>query len=58
MILNLQLPEWQETLESARARYVEVVKALADKYPSENLLLVTHGKSSCLVLQSLVQCRL
>lgn len=23
---------------------MEVVKALADKYPSENLLLVTHGK--------------
>ncbi|XP_016506465.1 uncharacterized protein LOC107824229 [Nicotiana tabacum] len=39
-----KLPEWQETLESARARYVEVVKALADKYPSENLLLVTHGE--------------
>lgn len=39
-----KLPEWEETLESARARYVEVVKALADKYPSENLLLVTHGE--------------
>ncbi|WMV30996.1 hypothetical protein MTR67_024381 [Solanum verrucosum] len=39
-----KLPEWEESLESARARYVEVVKALADKYPSENLLLVTHGE--------------
>ncbi|MCD9638979.1 hypothetical protein HAX54_023214 [Datura stramonium] len=39
-----KLPDWEETLESARARYVKVVKALADKYPSENLLLVTHGE--------------
>ncbi|KAM3344627.1 hypothetical protein P3S68_024336 [Capsicum galapagoense] len=39
-----KLPEWEETLESARSRYKEVVKALADKYPSENLLLVTHGE--------------
>lgn len=27
----------------ARARYVHTVQALADKYPTENLLLVTHG---------------
>ncbi|KAL6560382.1 hypothetical protein OROGR_003941 [Orobanche gracilis] len=39
-----ELPRWQETLEGARARYLEVIKALADKYPSENLLLVTHGE--------------
>ncbi|KAL0373440.1 UNVERIFIED_CONTAM: hypothetical protein Sradi_3259700 [Sesamum radiatum] len=38
-----QLPKWQETVEDARARYVEVMKTLADKYPSENLLLVTHA---------------
>ncbi|CAI9786034.1 unnamed protein product [Fraxinus pennsylvanica] len=42
--LHKQLPEWQETIEGARARYREVIKALADKYPSENLLLVTHGE--------------
>lgn len=42
--LHKQLPEWQETIEGARARYLEVIKALADKYPSENLLLVTHGE--------------
>ncbi|KAL2536547.1 Phosphoglycerate mutase family protein [Forsythia ovata] len=42
--LHKQLPEWQETLEGARGRYLEVIKALADKYPSENLLLVTHGE--------------
>ncbi|KAK6142988.1 hypothetical protein DH2020_023336 [Rehmannia glutinosa] len=39
-----KLPQWQETVEGARARYLEVIKTLADKYPSENLLLVTHGK--------------
>ncbi|KAI3449069.1 hypothetical protein Pfo_005734 [Paulownia fortunei] len=39
-----ELPRWQETVEGARARYLEVIKTLADKYPSENLLLVTHGE--------------
>ncbi|KAL3814986.1 hypothetical protein ACJIZ3_016254 [Penstemon smallii] len=39
-----ELPRWQETLEGARARYLEVIKALADIYPSENLLLITHGE--------------
>ncbi|XP_051129243.1 uncharacterized protein LOC127250127 [Andrographis paniculata] len=39
-----EVPKWQETLEGARARYVEVIKKLAEKYPSENLLLVTHGE--------------
>lgn len=28
----------------ARSRYASVIKALADKYPNENLLLVTHGE--------------
>jgi hypothetical protein len=28
----------------ARSRYASVIKALADKYPDENLLLVTHGE--------------
>ncbi|KAK3019680.1 hypothetical protein RJ639_004155 [Escallonia herrerae] len=39
-----KLPQWEETVTGARARYVRVIKALADKYPSENLLLVTHGE--------------
>ncbi|CAA0813565.1 Phosphoglycerate mutase family protein [Striga hermonthica] len=39
-----ELPRWQETVEGARARYLEVIKTLANKYPSENLLLVTHGE--------------
>ncbi|VFQ83321.1 unnamed protein product [Cuscuta campestris] len=39
-----KLPDWEEPVLAARARYVDVAKALADKYPSENLLLVTHGE--------------
>lgn len=39
-----ELPKWQETAEGAPARYLDVIKALADKYLSENLLLVTHGE--------------
>lgn len=31
-------------MAGANDRYVQVFKALADKYPSENLLLVTHGR--------------
>ncbi|CAH2063384.1 unnamed protein product [Thlaspi arvense] len=39
-----EMPKWEESLEGCRDRYVKVVKALADKYPTENLLLVTHGE--------------
>ncbi|KFK35250.1 hypothetical protein AALP_AA5G260300 [Arabis alpina] len=39
-----ELPKWEESVEGCRDRYVKVVKALADKYPEENLLLVTHGE--------------
>ncbi|KAK9274059.1 hypothetical protein L1049_018873 [Liquidambar formosana] len=41
--LYKELPQWEETVLGARNRYAEVIQALADKYPSENLLLVTHG---------------
>ena len=45
-----QLPQWKETVDGARYRYAQVIKTLADKYPSENLLLVTHGKlHSCVI---------
>lgn len=43
MVYN-ELPKWEETVTEARTRYIRVIKALADKYPSENLLLVTHGE--------------
>ncbi|XP_031287763.1 uncharacterized protein LOC116146488 [Pistacia vera] len=40
-----ELPKWEETVGGARDRYAQIIKALADKYPSENLLLVTHGEA-------------
>lgn len=39
-----ELPRWEETVIGARGRYARIIKALADKYPSENLLLVSHGE--------------
>ncbi|KAM1369969.1 hypothetical protein ACFX15_039751 [Malus domestica] len=39
-----ELPQWGESVTGARARYVHVIEALADKYPTENLLLVSHGE--------------
>ncbi|XP_047338698.1 uncharacterized protein LOC124942276 [Impatiens glandulifera] len=39
-----KLPKWEETDAETRSRYVNIIKDLADKYPSENLLLVTHGE--------------
>ncbi|KAL0714879.1 hypothetical protein Bca4012_021858 [Brassica carinata] len=39
-----EMPTWGESEEDCRDRYVKVVKALADKYPTENLLLITHGE--------------
>ncbi|KAB2016069.1 hypothetical protein ES319_D08G071200v1 [Gossypium barbadense] len=39
-----KMPQWEETVDESRSRYKQSIKALADKYPSENLLLVTHGE--------------
>ncbi|KAF6146165.1 hypothetical protein GIB67_015603 [Kingdonia uniflora] len=39
-----EMPQWEETVTGARERYVRVIAALADKFPSENLLIVTHGE--------------
>lgn len=39
-----ELPQWEETVLGAHTRYERVIRSLADKYPSENLLLVTHGE--------------
>ncbi|THG08091.1 hypothetical protein TEA_015331 [Camellia sinensis var. sinensis] len=38
-----ELPRWEETVIGARRRYAQIIRALADKFPSENLLFVTHG---------------
>ncbi|KAH0456303.1 hypothetical protein IEQ34_014210 [Dendrobium chrysotoxum] len=40
-----QLPLWEESLAVARERYRTVIEALADKFPHENLLLVTHAEA-------------
>ncbi|XP_062208243.1 uncharacterized protein LOC133909710 [Phragmites australis] len=39
-----EVPKWGESVLDARNRYASVIKTLADKYPDENLLLVTHGE--------------
>ncbi|KAK4752316.1 hypothetical protein SAY87_021114 [Trapa incisa] len=39
-----KLPKWGETREDARARYERVLRAIADKYPCDNLLFITHGE--------------
>ncbi|KAJ0255588.1 Phosphoglycerate mutase family protein [Hirschfeldia incana] len=39
-----EMPLWEETVEGCTDRFLGLVKTLADKYPSENLLLVTHGE--------------
>ncbi|XP_078440094.1 uncharacterized protein LOC144710251 isoform X1 [Wolffia australiana] len=38
------LPPWEEELGKARMRYKKVITAIADKYPNENILLITHGE--------------
>lgn len=43
--LHTEAPKWGESVRGARIRYASVIKALADKYPDENLLLVTHGEA-------------
>ncbi|XP_010524426.1 PREDICTED: uncharacterized protein LOC104802488 [Tarenaya hassleriana] len=50
-----ELPKWEETVEGCRDRYVNMVKALADNYPSENLLLVTHGEGVGTVLSTFLE---
>lgn len=39
-----EMPRWEESVLGARNRYARVIQTLADKYPHENLLLVTHGE--------------
>ncbi|XP_008803826.2 uncharacterized protein LOC103717283 [Phoenix dactylifera] len=39
-----EMPCWEESVLDARNRYASIIRALADKYPHENLLLVTHGE--------------
>ncbi|CAJ1779755.1 unnamed protein product [Sphenostylis stenocarpa] len=39
-----ELPQWGESDLEAEERYKQLIKDLADKYPTENLLFVTHGE--------------
>ncbi|KAK4754448.1 hypothetical protein SAY87_002552 [Trapa incisa] len=50
-----KLPQWEETVFETRNRYVEIIKALADKHPSENLLLVTHGEGVGVAVSAFMQ---
>ncbi|KAI5430450.1 hypothetical protein KIW84_034869 [Lathyrus oleraceus] len=47
-----QLPKWEESVTQAKVRYQETITNLADKYPTENLLLVTHGEGTQVALSS------
>lgn len=39
-----ELPHWQEKTENAHERYTKTIQALADKFPRDNVLCVTHGE--------------
>ncbi|XP_057741611.1 uncharacterized protein LOC130960261 [Arachis stenosperma] len=47
-----ELPRWEEPVLQTKARYQHIVKDLADKHPTENLLLVTHGEGVGVALSS------
>ncbi|KAI5080707.1 hypothetical protein GOP47_0003890 [Adiantum capillus-veneris] len=39
-----KLPDWRETLDASYKRYVDTFQAIADMFPGENILCVTHGE--------------
>ncbi|CAI8612419.1 unnamed protein product [Vicia faba] len=47
-----ELPRWGESFIEARARYQQTIKELADKYPTQNLLFLTHGEALQTALSS------
>ncbi|CAI8612421.1 unnamed protein product [Vicia faba] len=47
-----ELPKWEESVSQASVRYQQTITNLADKYPTENLLLVTHGEGTQVALSS------
>ncbi|KAK8702678.1 hypothetical protein V6N13_021019 [Hibiscus sabdariffa] len=47
-----EMPQWGETMMDTQSRHEQMIKALADKYPSENLLLVTHWEGVAVSVSS------
>jgi len=39
-----ELPHWPENTDDAHKRYSTTIQALADKFPRDNVLCVTHGE--------------
>ncbi|CAL5191821.1 unnamed protein product [Lathyrus oleraceus] len=52
VMVHKELPKWEESVSEANVRYQETITNLADKYPTENLLLVTHGEGTQVALSS------
>ncbi|XP_043693896.1 uncharacterized protein LOC122644583 [Telopea speciosissima] len=50
-----ELPKWGESKTDVRDRYKRVIKALADKYPHENLLLVTHAEALVVAITAILE---
>lgn len=40
----LQLPDWEEDTNIGHERYAKTFTAVADKFPDEDILCVSHGK--------------
>ncbi|XP_058736804.1 uncharacterized protein LOC131609164 [Vicia villosa] len=51
-MVQKELPKWEESVSQANVRYQQAITSLADKYPTENLLLVTHGEGTQVALSS------
>ncbi|CAK8541318.1 unnamed protein product [Lathyrus sativus] len=47
-----ELPKWEESVSQAKVRYQQTITKLADKYPTENMLLITHGEGTQAALSS------
>ncbi|ESW12764.1 hypothetical protein PHAVU_008G140400 [Phaseolus vulgaris] len=48
-----EFPHWGESDLQAGERYKHLIKDLADKYPTQNLLLITHGEGVKVAVSSL-----
>ncbi|XP_042480202.1 uncharacterized protein LOC122061086 [Macadamia integrifolia] len=49
------MPKWGESKTDVRDRYQGIIKALAEKYPHENLLLVTHAEALVVAISALLE---